>query len=48
VSIVRVIRRAPVMGLGDESVGIDIASPFGLRLNPPVGKGCRISAKLTR
>jgi hypothetical protein len=48
-----VIRRAPVMGLGDvelgdESIVVDIASPFGLRLNPPVGKGCRISAKLTR
>jgi hypothetical protein len=34
--------------LGDESGVADIASPFGLRLNPPVGKGCRISAKLTR
>jgi len=36
------------VGLGDESVGVDIASPFGLRLNPPVGKGCKISAQLTR
>jgi hypothetical protein len=36
------------VGLGDESVVVDIASPFGLRLNPPVGKGCKISAKLTR